>query len=136
MHLFFGWWMIIEIADEADADPVFVVIVVFGFAVSAGKLVGPAIADFDFAVSGLAAVADDKVIAQSVPSAFAMFLVKALGCAMFARAMVNDNAGPAGGFVLRHPAGLGVSRENGGWHRFPVPCQKAGDGEDRQSAEP
>src|SRR4051812_11993983 len=62
----------IEVADEADADGVLVVPVVGSPGVRADLLLCPAGADFDQAVGGVGAVADDEVVAEFVPAFFAM----------------------------------------------------------------
>ena len=84
-----------EIADQADADSMIVVVVVRRLAVGAMFLKVPARADLDDAVPGFRTVADDEMIAQPVPTLLTVVFVKRLGAAAWRGAVVNDNRRPA-----------------------------------------
>ena len=61
--------LLVEVADQADADAVFVDVVGAGVAaVDALLLIGPALGDLDLAVGAAGAVADHEVIAAAVDS--------------------------------------------------------------------
>ena len=62
-----GRRLLVEVADQADADAVFVDVVGAGVAaVDALLLVGPALGDLDLAVGAAGAVADHEVVAAAV----------------------------------------------------------------------
>ena len=84
-----------EIADQADADSMLVVVVVRRLAVGAVFLEVPTRADLDDAVPGFRTVADDEMIAQPVPTLLTVVFVKRLGAAPWRGAVVNDDRGPA-----------------------------------------
>src|SRR5665213_176539 len=88
----------------------FIVVVIVGFAVGAVFLALPAVADLDLAVGGVRAVADDEVIAQSLPAAGAVKGVEAFGAAGLSGAVMDDDALPAIGRLGRQPAGFPIER--------------------------
>lgn len=86
----------LEITDKANTDAV--LIVGGGADMAALKLVFPAVADFNFAIAGIAAVADDKVVGQAVDHAAASVVaVVNDGVAKRRSAMVANNVLPAAG---------------------------------------
>ncbi len=112
----------IEIADEADADAVFVVAVLVGLGVlgvGPDALFAPAGADFDLAIAGFGAVSDDEVVAEVDEVAGAVVGVELSRSAGGGGAVVDDDHGPlarrgGGQPFARHAIGSGeVGR--GGW---------------------
>src|SRR6476619_6555099 len=93
----------VEIADEADADAEIVVAIVGGLGVGAPFLFRPAGADFDLAITGFGAVANDEVIAEFVPAFGAMIAVELGGGAGWRGAVVNNNPSPRPSGNSRHP---------------------------------
>jgi hypothetical protein len=62
---------LIEIADQANAQPLFIIFRVPGWMrVRTVFLLQPSTAHFDFAVATLSSVANDKVVAAFIPTTF------------------------------------------------------------------
>ena len=101
-----------EVADQANADSVFVEVVVGSFAMGAVFLLVPARPHLDIAIRRVRAVSDDKVVAQLVPPFLSVELIKCARPTFFRRAMVQDDMGPAR--ADRSP--LGIPR------RVETPC--------------
>ena len=89
-----------EIADQADSDGVGIVGQTAD--VPALNLTGPARADFNFAISGIRAVADNEVVAEPVGhiTVVAVETVKDLGIAVSGGAVVDDDVPPAIGIEI------------------------------------
>ena len=85
---------VLEIPHQAYADAG---IIDLGIAhVAAAQLIGPTWTDFDFAFAGIFAVADDKMISESVfHAAPTMTGVIGFGIAILDAAVVEDNVPPA-----------------------------------------
>src|SRR5688500_3742048 len=85
----------VEVADQADADAVLVVILARGFAVGPVLLAGPAGADLHLAVAAAGAVADDEVVAELVPALGTVPLAEPRRVAGSGRTVVDHDALPA-----------------------------------------
>ena len=85
----------IEIADETNAERD--VVQVIAVHVAAVDLAPPAIADFDFAIAGGGAVADDEMIGESVlhPANMAVVVIENARVALPRAAVVHDDELPA-----------------------------------------
>lgn len=93
LQLLAGGSFDLEIPDEADADRDEIELVVFD--VAALELLRPAGTDFDLAVAGVDAVADDEVVGESVlHAAFAVGASVGFGVAFFNGAVVSDDGLP------------------------------------------
>ena len=88
--------LLVEIADQADADSVFVNVVRAGVAaMNALFLVGPALGDFDLTVAAAVSVADHEVISATVDSQdLAVFGVDLVVVTAGCRAVVQDDVPP------------------------------------------
>ena len=64
------------LADQTDADPLFIETVVRSFRVRADQLLYPTIPDFDLPVAAVATVADDEIVPQSIPTLFLMLAIE------------------------------------------------------------
>lgn len=86
---------VFEIANEADTYPGHVDLVVADVATL--KLADPAVTDFDLSPAGCAAIADDKVIGESVFHTAFLTMVAIIGggIAVLGRTVVADNILPA-----------------------------------------
>ena len=93
--------LLVEIAHQADADPVFVDVVSAGVAtVNTLLLVGPALGDLDLAVAAAGAVADHEVVAAAVEAEdLAMLAVDLVVVAAGRGTVMEDD-------VLPGPVGL------------------------------
>ena len=89
-----GWLVTIEVTDQADADGNVVEIVTRH--VSAVQLSRPAWTDFNLAVAGGTAVADDKMVGKSVLhlAHAAMISVEDASVSLPGSAVVNDDVLP------------------------------------------
>lgn len=104
-----------KIANQTDADPVFVVVIAGGLAMRPGLLLVPARTDFDHTVRGPRPVADHEVIAQFVPALVAMKTVERPRVPGSGRTVMNDDCRPAGADLptRRIPGRSRVSRGGG-----------------------
>ena len=99
---------------------------------SAGDLAGPAEADFDFAVGGFGAIADNEVVAESIPAAFAMgFIERAAEPTSQAAVMDDDDA--SGQAIGRKPLGVMIDGEVPGRRTSapPGPVRRSDEGAQR-----
>ena len=89
-----GWLVTIEVADQADSDGN--VVEVIARHMSAVELSRPARTDFDLAVAGGSAIADDKMVGQSVLhlTHTAMISVEDASVSLPGAAVVNDDILP------------------------------------------
>jgi len=105
---------LVEVANETDADGVFVPVVVVAAswsAVGTFALLLPAESDLDFSVGG--AVVDNEVVADAVPAAFLVPAVDFRQVATFAGGVMDDDAAPVSHFPEaggRYPGGGHVGR--------------------------
>ena len=85
----------IEIAHETNAERD--VVQIIAVHMTAVDLTSPAIADFDFSVTGGGAVADDEVVSESVvhPSDISVVVIEDAGVALPGTAVVHDDKAPA-----------------------------------------
>ena len=103
-ELNFAGHAFLEITDQANADAA--IVHLLGADVAAVDLAGPAWAHLNLAVTGVAAVADDKVVGEAVfHAAAAVGGAVGLGVARLDAAVVNDEMGPAAGFDGQVAAG-------------------------------
>ena len=106
----------IEVANQADPDRY--VIQVVAVHMAAGKLVYPAVADFDLSIAGGSTVADYKMVSEAIRH-FAyvpMVIVKDSSVALTRSAVMNDDIFPA---VAGYP-GLVDGSAHGGRKISPV----------------
>ena len=109
----------VKVAHQADADAVFVELIAGGFVVGAPLLLGPAGPDFDPAVGGIGAVADDKVIAELVPPLGFVHFVEGGGPSRRGGAVVNDDPVPMIERCRRDPCrGKSLDRGENGLDRL------------------
>ena len=107
------WIIVIEIADQADPDAMLIVILVRRLAVCPMFLLQPSRPDFDLSVRRVRAVADDKVIAELIPAFGSVPFIKAFGATDIGCAVMDDDALPAVGGMLRQPLGFICGRRAG-----------------------
>src|SRR5687768_15430252 len=98
-----GWRMVLEVADEADAQAGIVHVLVADMPPT--QLMDPTGPHLNFAVAGVVAVTDDEVVCQAVlVTAPAVLRPVSLCIARLHRAVVGGNVTPAGSIHL-HPTG-------------------------------
>lgn len=85
----------LKIADQADSDPGSIDLSIAD--VASLKLLGPAVANFDLTVAGVASIADDKVVGEAVghPAVDPVGAIVAGGVAPGNGAVVSDDPLPA-----------------------------------------
>lgn len=85
----------VVVTNKTDADTDIVEVVTVD--VAAGKLIFPTVTDFDLAVSGGCAVADDEVIGETILhfADAAVVIVESLGVSLPSAAVVNHDVLPA-----------------------------------------
>jgi hypothetical protein len=95
LELLRSWLVVVEIADEADADADVVEVITVNMA--AGELNFPAIADFDLSISGGRSVPDDEVVGEAVLhfSDAAVVVVERFRVALSGAAIVDHDVLPA-----------------------------------------
>ena len=98
-----------EIAHEADADAVFIVVVIRRLAVRAMLLFVPSGTHFDESIRRIRPIAYDEMVAQLVPTFFSVESVECSCAARSCRAVVDHDGLPsrADATTTRHPCTLG-----------------------------
>src|SRR5262249_48094582 len=88
--------LFVQIADQADADSIFVDVVTAGVAaVNALFLAGPSLGDFDLSVAAAIAVADHEMVAAAIQSEnLAVFRVDLVIVATGCGAMMKNDVPP------------------------------------------
>lgn len=102
--------MVTEVPDEADADGDF--IQAFACEVTALDLFDPALANFDLAIAGVGAVADDEVVCHSVlHSTLFVIGIEDAGVPATRAAVVNHDVFPIAEVIFGR-VDLGLNRGN------------------------
>ena len=102
------WLIAIEIADQANPEGNVVQIIAVN--VASVNLTAPAIPHFDLAVAGRGAVADHKMISESVlhPAKMSMVIIEGGSVALTSPAVMNDNVLPA---TARHRSAIDLTAD-------------------------
>ncbi len=86
----------IEVTDKTDSNTLFISpILRRSSAMGAGLLVSPAESHFNLAVAAVCAIADDKIVAHTIPMVFlSVHSVKDSRIPVFSRGMMDHNRRP------------------------------------------
>ena len=98
-----GWLVAIEIAYQTDSERHVVQVIAVDMA--AVDLTAPAVADFNLAVAGRSAIANDEVISKAILHApdMPMVIIENARVALSRAAIMHDNELPATPFHRRAP---------------------------------